>query len=142
MKIDLSEKEFKKLTKLLYIWMFVSQSTQWDEKRTSEMDDVFAKFMSFSDLFGLWSWDFNEDMESLSNDKEISEYMANYSEEVFSVELLHRLVAQDMIKKYWQKSCEDMSQDDLEEKEKEFLEKWTDEISNYWISRIWVVIEK
>gem|GEM_PF-6066867 len=39
-------------------------------------------------------------MESLSNDKEISEYMANYSEEVFSVELLHRLVAQDMIKKY------------------------------------------
>lgn len=129
MEITLSEKQFEKLLKLVYLGMWIAEADE------SPGNDYFTEieqlvYSQAKNLSGSTPIQFEEDSKkyypTIDFDKDdiIAHYIDTYDENCFWEELIDRLTKRDMIRKYGLEKINTMSQEEIIKKEQEFTGKY------------------
>ena len=141
MDIKLTEKQFEKLLKLTYLGMWVVEAHEQDNdnyfteieqllySKSEEISD--QKFIEYDEVSKKYYPALNFDKEDI-----IVKYIDTYEENIFWDELIDRLTKRDMINKYGLDGIQKMSQEEVFEHEKEFIDKYEQEFQKTGIENL------
>lgn len=144
MDIQLTDKQFEKMLKLIYLGMWIVEAHDQDkENYFTEVEQLFyskskdipnQKLIEYDEVSKKYypSIDFdNEDI--------IVKHIDTYEENIFWDELIDRLTKRDMIKKFGLAGIQKMTQEEIFEREKEFITKYEKEFQENGIENVGII---
>ncbi len=138
-KIELSEKQYKNLLKLVYLGEWVSQS--YNEEPSEELADAVQAIYEASKgnkLENLIELDekSKQYFPTAEMEENMLEYIDEYDDNVFWDELVDRMAERDFINELGEDTVGKMSFEDRIEKEDPFIEKYEDEFGKNGIDNL------
>ena len=152
MDLHLNKKQITLLVKLVYLgnWIINAFRTGPAEE---ESDDGFeqvtqyifeiaghagiSEYIEYDEQAGRFFPTF-----TLEDESDVAEYKRQYDEETFWHELMHRLADRDFACAYSEKEIKAMSDKELMEKQKPFIEQWSRELEKFGVDRFEVFARK
>lgn len=131
MKINLTNKQYVKLIKLLYIgdWVITSHRDADDEvKEFTGIEEYMYSFYKDLHCEELIEQSDGTYYPTSILEESVEEYIEEYDEDTFWSELMQRLTQREMLRKYGRKRIEKMSVEELIEKQQPIEEKYHEEI--------------
>jgi len=137
--IELTEKQYKNLLKLVYLGEWLSQSYA-EEPSEDILDTVEAVYKLAKDSGAEKMVEFDKEIgkhfPTAKMEEEMLEYIDDYDDNIFWDELVDRMSEKDLINKFGEKKVGKMSFEDRIEEEAQFIEKYEDEFAENGIERL------
>lgn len=138
-KIELSEKQYKTLLKLVYLGEWVSQS--YNEEPSAIIEEVEQTVYSVSKGTKAENWIELDDktkryFPTVDMEEEMLESIDEYDDYVFWDELVDRLAERDLIKEHGEDKISKMSFEDRLEIEDPIIEQYEEEFSKSGITKL------
>jgi hypothetical protein len=128
MEIKLTEEQYEKLIKIIYMGMWIADVNEDDNFKFSEIEQLIYSYSTQIPDQKLIEYDQVDQKyypsEKFDTDDVISNCIETYEDSSFWDELIDRLTKRDMIKKYGLESLHEMTHEEIFEKEKEFIDKY------------------
>lgn len=128
MELKLTNEEYEKLVKLVYMGMWIAESTEKASEIFGPLEQlIYSQSTQIPDqkLIEYDAVDQNYyPAAQFDNDDTVMDAIEAYEETCFWDELIDRFTKRDMIRTYGLDKIHHMTQDEIFEKEKEFIEKY------------------
>ena len=144
MKINLTNKQYRSLLKLVFLGDFMVNGPRNYDERVKEFDEIEQYLYSFYKDFQLENCieKFKEDgcyYATKAFEDELTDYISDYDDMCFIDELIHQLGRRDFLNKYGEDAVGRMSIEERIKKEQPFLDVYSDEIDDNDIENIGIV---
>lgn len=152
MDIHLNKKQITLLLKLVYLGNWIVSAFRTGaagEESDDEFEQVTQYIFEIAGHAGISEFiEYDEQAGrffptlTLEDESDIAQYRRQYDEETFWHELMHRLADRDFACCYSEKEIKAMSDKDLMEKQKPFIEHWSHELEKFGVDRLDIFARK
>jgi hypothetical protein len=147
MKIDLTQKQYEALLKVVYLGSWMANSTK--DEPDEEYEGIEQFILSLAKDFGLEQYvAFDKKMKSyfptekFEEGTDVVELVDMYNEYTVWEALVLSLSRRDLIKKHGAKKIEEMSEEELLEKEYPLIQKYEEEFRDHGFENLYVKTKK
>lgn len=147
MKIEFTQKQYEALLKIVYLGSWMASSTK--EKPEKEYENIEQYILSFAKDFNMEKFvGFDKKQKSyypseeFENSTDVVQQIDDYDEYQVWETLVLSLSHRDIVKKYGEKKVEQMSEDELLEKEFPLIQKYEEEFREHGFDNLYVRSKK
>jgi len=147
MKIEFTQKQYEALLKIVYLGSWMASSTK--EKPEREYENIEQYILSFAKDFNMEKFvGFDKKQKSyypseeFENSTDVVQQIDDYDEYQVWETLVLSLSHRDIVKKYGEKKVEQMSEDELLEKEFPLIQKYEEEFREHGFDNLYVRSKK
>lgn len=147
MKIELTQKQYEALLKIVYLGNWMASSTK--EKPEKDYEDIEQHILSFAKDFKMDKHvAFDKKMKSYYPTEEfedatdVVEQIEAYNEYTVWEALVLLLSRRDLVKKYGAEKMDKMSDEEILEKEYSFIQKYEEEFREHGFDNLYVKAKK
>lgn len=147
MKIEFTEKQYKALLKIVYLGSWMASSTK--EEPEMEYENIEQYVLSFAKDFKMENFvGYDKKLKSyypteeFEDNSDVVEQIEAYNEYTVWEALVLALSRRDLIKKYGAKKAEQMSDEELLEKEYPLIQKYEEEFREHGFDNLVVKTKK
>ena len=147
MKIEFTQEQYEALLKIVYLGNWMASSTKETPER--EYENIEQYILSFAKDFNLEKFvGFDQKQKSyypseeFENSTDVVQLIDAYDEYQVWEDLVLSLSHRDIVKKYGEKKVEEMSDEELLEKEYPLIQKYEDEFREHGFDNLYVRSKK
>jgi hypothetical protein len=147
MKIEFTQKQYEALLKIVYLGSWMASSTK--EEPAKEYENIEQYVLSFAKDFKMEKFvGFDKKLKSyypseeFENATDVIEQIDDYDEYKVWETLVLYLSHRDIVKKYGEKKVEQMSEEELLEKEYPLIQKYEEEFREHGFDNLFVKTKK
>ena len=147
MKIEFTQKQYEALLKIVYLGSWMASSTK--EKPEKDYEKIEQYVLSFAKDFNMEKFvGFDKKQKSyypseeFENSTDVIQQIDDYDEYQVWEALVLSLSHRDIVKKYGEKKVEQMSEDELLEKEFPLIQKYEEEFREHGFDNLYVRSKK
>jgi hypothetical protein len=147
MKIELTQKQYEALLKIVYLGSWMASSTK--EEPEMEYENIEQYILSLAKNFKMENYvGFDKKLksyfptEAFENATDVVDQIEAYNEYTVWEALVLGLSRRDLIKKYGPEKAEQMSEEELLEKEFPLIQKYEEEFREYGFDNLYVKQKK
>ena len=152
MDLHLNKKQITLLVKLVYLGNWIVNAFRTGpagEESDDEFEQVTQYIFEIAGHAGISEYiEYDEQAGrffptfTLEDESDVAQYRRQYDEETFWHELMHRLADRDFACAYSEKEIKAMSDKELMEKQKPFIDHWSRELEKFGVARLEVFARK